>query len=363
VANVLPDTFKTILLFLGGLGKNPNNPIWGSKPSLFQEDQNIQFIKEATGYEWKVRPNHDKVYYINESLIKSGDFFSVIRFNGNDVAIEYGSGSTVGHSTMALWMQGELYIVESQGGHWPKDGLQKNLFKDWMKYAEDAGYCVTWMPLKQEYRDMFNEEAVIEWFNSVEGMPYGFETFLFGWIDTPDASYPPVMDPEYLAAFFAFFEKDVSEKAANNMYTPGMNWRLGTNGLNVSEIALVVAERGLNFADLHAIVEQDYTWYGDHYAFTCSGFVTALYKKAGLFGNLTINGVEWTPRDIYQSVLIDPSPVVPEDCKALDPENPFCQIMGRFRMQFPGISSVPLYSHMNEHCPSEPPLYLRTPGC
>jgi len=37
--------------------------------------------------------------------------------------------------------------------------------------------------------------------------------------------------------------------------------------------------------------------------------------------------------------------------------------MGTYRMDFPGISTIQPYSGMDEHCPSEPPLYQRTPQC
>ena len=33
--------------------------------------------------------------------------------------------------------------------------------------------------------------AAYEWFKTVEGLPFGYHNFLFGWVDTPDKSYPP----------------------------------------------------------------------------------------------------------------------------------------------------------------------------
>jgi len=44
-------------LFLGGLGLDPNKPIIGSKPTIYQEILNPLFIKHATGFEWKRRKN------------------------------------------------------------------------------------------------------------------------------------------------------------------------------------------------------------------------------------------------------------------------------------------------------------------
>jgi len=61
---------------------------------------------------------------------------------------------------------------------------------------------------------------------------------------------------------------------------------------------------------------------------------------------------------------IDPAPIVPLECKLIDPVNPYCQIMGEYRMTFPGIGTISPYSGMNENCQSEPPMYSRLPmGC
>jgi hypothetical protein len=52
-------------------------------------------------------------YDYDESLIASGDFFSIMRLDGLDPIIMLASGSHGGHSVMALRMDGILYIVES----------------------------------------------------------------------------------------------------------------------------------------------------------------------------------------------------------------------------------------------------------
>jgi len=96
----------------------------------------------------------------------------------------------------------------------------------------------------------------------------------------------------------------------------------------------------------------------------CSSFVVELWKNGGLFGNLTVQGTEWTPKDIYQSVILDPNPPMPEVCQAANPNGKLCQIMGDWTMVFPGFSTIQLYSNMDEHCQGEPPLYQRIPeGC
>jgi len=42
----------TVGLFFGGFGTNPNIPLFGSKPTFWQNYLNPLFIKRANGYEW-----------------------------------------------------------------------------------------------------------------------------------------------------------------------------------------------------------------------------------------------------------------------------------------------------------------------
>lgn len=56
-------------------------------------------------------------------------------------------------------------------------------------------------------------------------------------------------------------------------------------------------------SEVMAIVEED-GWkyegfYHDGESMVCSSFVTAVWKAAGLFGDLKINAVEWLPKDVY----------------------------------------------------------------
>jgi len=53
-------------------------------------------------------------------------------------------------------------------------------------YAENADFQVAWLPLSEESRAVFNETAAIEKFYELEGLPYGFHTFLSTWVDTPE---------------------------------------------------------------------------------------------------------------------------------------------------------------------------------
>jgi len=364
--NFIPDLIKTFDLFFGGLGLNPYLPIFGSKPTPKQIKANIDFIYKATGYQWRERPKeaHKVIVDIDESLFQSGDFLAITRLDGLDQIIEWGTGSHVGHCVMILKIKGETYVVESQAAwYWPRKDIQINPYKQWIKWADNAGFHVTWLPLKKEIAAKFDSDAAYKFFRTIEGVPYGYHNFLFGWIDTPHNSFPAVLAPEFLAAGFAIVEQ-VNPTAARSVFNMALNMRLGTQNLSVAEIAYEAAQRNITIPELMAIPEVDGWQYSDGVSYVCSALVAAMYKAGGLFGDNYVNAVEFTPRDVYDLTFFDPNPEVPENCKKLDPESPFCQIMGQYRMEFPTISTVEPYAHMNEKCQSEGPHYPRIPeGC
>ncbi len=192
---------KTVKLFLGGLGSNPNIPFFGSHVPSWMVEANLDFLKQNLG--WTYERRETEYVEIDPKTIRSGDFLAIERFDGLDMIIEYGTGSHVGHSTMALWIEGELHIVESQDGwYWPKHGIQRNTFAQWIQWAKNCDFNVVWLRLTDEYANKFDEEKALKYFESVEGMPYGYHNFLFGWIDTPYSNYPPVLPAELLPIAF-----------------------------------------------------------------------------------------------------------------------------------------------------------------
>ena len=176
--------FNAVLAFVGGLGTNPYIPFFGSHVPEYMEKANLKFLNDTIGYDMKPRPIQE--YEYDESLIQSGDFLAIMRLDGVDPIIMYGSGTHSGHSVMALRFDGELYIIESQDGwYWPVHGIQRNKFSQWIQWAKDADFHVAHLPLNAEARARFNETAAQEFFNQTEGLPYGYHNFLFGWVDTP----------------------------------------------------------------------------------------------------------------------------------------------------------------------------------
>ena len=60
----------------------------------------------------------------------------------------------------------------------------------------------------------------------------------------------------------------------------------------------------------------------------------------------------------------------PSECKERDPENPLCQVLGKYSLRLdtqPGIppryNYVQLYPNFGSQCPSEAPDYLAPPDC
>lgn len=221
------------------------------------------------------------------------------------------------------------------------------------------------MPLSPEARAKFNETAAIEFFKSTEGLPYGYHNFLFGWFDTVTNNLPPIVPPGLLPIVLSLYE-DLDPKSIDILFAQALNKRLGTTGLNVKQIAAVAAQRNTTIDALMAIVEvEGWEYTGieprDGRAYVCSSYVAGLYQAAGLLQN--VNGPEFTPRDIYTLDVFDLNFQRPAACAAADPGQPYCQLLGRYRMVHPGYSTIKPYSHMAERCPTAAPDYFRPDGC
>mmetsp|Transcript_8979 Transcript_8979/g.15194 ORF Transcript_8979/g.15194 Transcript_8979/m.15194 type:complete len:185 (-) Transcript_8979:362-916(-) len=180
-----------------------------------------------------------------------------MRLDGLDPMIMFGTGSRSGHSVMALRFEGELYIVESQDAwYWPIHRIQRNKFAEWINMAENCDFHVVWMPLSDESRAKFNETAAQEKFFQLEGLPYGFHTFLYSWIDTVEDNFPRVIPKDFVPIIFAVLER-FDKNTTDTMFTQSLNFKLGTKGLSIPEVAVEAGRRGLNVSELMALPDQD----------------------------------------------------------------------------------------------------------
>ena len=106
---------QTIITFMGGMGNHGLIGFFTPKVPDVIRDLNVELLKWTMNFDLVERETRKVT--IDESLIKSGDYFPVLRLDGLDPMIMYGTGSHSGHTTIALWFEEngvrELYMVES----------------------------------------------------------------------------------------------------------------------------------------------------------------------------------------------------------------------------------------------------------
>jgi len=366
ITMTIVDIWETLQLFLGAL-------IGKSVPEWTAED-NVKFLKDHMG--WQVEQRTVDVVDIDESTVQSGAFLAVIRFDGLDPMLAWAMGAHTGHTTITLRINGELYVLESTSttSYWPyQDGIQRTPWKQWLKQAKAAGYNVAYLPLSAKYQKLFDEKKAYQWFKTVEGLPYGFHNMIFSWLDTPHDNYPPPLSSEFFMVLGQFVETIVRDFTGNNFTTfdfvgQALNHRLGTKGLSITDAYMVAGQRGISFADLVTMPEQDawvYQFSNNRSgpAMVCDVFVTEMYKAAGIFGNMDLQGAEFTNWDVYTLNIYDSSNR-PAKCVAADPNLPYCQLLGKYRLTLPDYNTRAPRAHMAEHCPrGQPPLFHKPSFC
>jgi len=197
----------------------------------------------------------------------------------------------------------------------------------------------------------------------MEGYPYGYHNFLFGWVDTPEQNFPDLMPYLLLPVVFEMLDH-IMHPVVNSFILEALNHRLEMSGSSFSEIVSEASRRGMTLDQVMAMPEKDSWVYSDGPSYVCSCFVVGLWKAAGLFGDLNIQATEFTPRDIYQLNFFNKNPDLPEQCKLADPNLPYCQILGKYQLELPAeYGTIEPYTHMNERCPSKEPDYFKPAYC
>jgi hypothetical protein len=351
-------------MFLGGLSTNPKWPIIGSHVPGYMERANIEFLEKFVNFPQVERKAKGKVLALNKTEIHSGDYIAIHRYDGLDPLIMFGTGSHTGHSAIAAWIDGELYVLESQDGwYWPKHGIQRNKWDDWVVQANNADFSVAILPLSEEYRKRFNVTAALEWFeNGIEGLDYGYRNFLFSWIDTKDKNFPDMVDYQMFLPLFGLVAKIVPS-AIETIGGEALNMRLGTKNLTFPQCVAEAARRNTTFEELLAVVEKEGWVYSNGMNYVCSCFVVGFWKAGGVFGDMEIESTEFSPKDVYQMKIFDSNYTLPSVCQEADPELPYCQVMGNYKLSLVNFNKYEVYSHMNERCPSQAPLFDRGEGC
>ena len=123
-------------------------------PAYLERDF-IDFMKGAMGRDFDDDPELQRVNQrvdIDPDLVQSGDFLATARTDGLNALIMYATGSAVGHSAMALRVDGELYIVESED-----PVITRTPWNEWIDKKEAADYGLVWHRLSAERRALFDE--------------------------------------------------------------------------------------------------------------------------------------------------------------------------------------------------------------
>jgi hypothetical protein len=297
--------------------------------------------------------------------------------DGLDPMIVWGMGGRTGHTAIALWIEDELYVTESTvtSAYWPTNGIQKTPWAQWINQSLAADYQVVHVPLDSAHAQLFNADDALAFFNKIEGMPYGYHNFFFGWIDTPEDNFP-CMPPNYdecltnelLYIGAGLFDR-LDQFIANRMWNQALCQRLGIKWGVMNETLAILQyaweQKQVTFADLITQVEMDGWMYSDGYSMTCDVFVCSMWKAGGMFGDLSdsIQCAEFTPWDVYTLNFFDAEAQRPVQCIEADPDLPFCQLMGHYQLSLPNYNTKAPYANMAQNCPGVPPLYTRASNC
>jgi len=198
---------------------------------------------------------------------------------------------------------------------------------------------------------------------------------IFCWVDTPEDNYPPPLS-SHLVMIMMISVQELMQAFTNSMtydlWNQPLNKRLGTEGLNISDLYEYAQQQGISFTDLITMPEQD-SWVYENEggvkgpSMVCDVFVTSLWKHGGLFGNISdeIQATEFTNWDAYSLAIFDSNYINsrPQQCKVADPNLPYCQLMGAYQLMLDDWNTFVPYPHMRERCPGLPPHYEKPIGC
>jgi hypothetical protein len=334
---------------------------------------NAEFINGYTSFDFAPRTN-GTIVNIDPSQISSGDFIGITRLDGLDPMIVWGQGGTTGHTAVALEINGELNICESTvtDAYWPTNGIQCAPWPRWLEQARNASFNFVHVPLSPENKAKFNVTSAVEFVNASLGLPYGYNNFLFGWLDTLEDNYP-CLPPKFDVCLSSHFTQilggivdRIDPLLANKFFNQALNKRINNNFKRTAEITeYAQSELGLTFGELLAIPEQDSWVYEQGKSMVCDVFVCSVWKASGIFGDMTdqFQCTELTPRDVYSLNVFDPNYTRPAQCVEADPNSPFCQLGGDYTLLLPGYNTKNPYPNMGNSCPGVPPVYKQPANC
>jgi len=372
----LPSVIETARLFL--------QPLFMKRVTTATAQRNIDFLRTyAPGGlgEHFGEPRNITDVVPHEDEIGDGDAFCILRLDGLDPMIDWGTGGACGHMTMALRIDGVLNVVESQSksSYWPKDFVQRNTYAEWISMAQAADYNVLHLRLSAASKARFDASKAAAAFSSqYEGLLYGFESMLWGWFDVGNDNFPTPLDVHLIATLFAILDPLLTPLLGTtpSLWNNAIAQRLGLGpgvggnvsfGMNTRDLYGIMQARNLTLTDIFRMAERDEWIYprpacGRAAGCTgpsqvCNVFVCKMWKAGGLF-DVDFNCGEQVPGDTYEMDIFDKAPTLSAECMAAEPDNTeYCQIMGKYRLTLRHFSTVKPFAHMRELCPSKAPDY------
>lgn len=303
-----------------------------------------------------------------KSYIEDGDCFCSYTPEGLSFLINIGTGGQCSHTGIFLWGENEekvkeLYILESSN-----DGVVKTEISKWLK--RDGGDTVrvnfAILKLSKENQKNFNSTKAWTAFSQKEGLPYGFENFLFSFMDTPNNNLPQLFNMDSFMLLASIISTiDYGANFMDLVFAKAFGKRLGKENITLFEAIELADDKGMTIGEVFAMPEKPDYIYGEGdkrgSRFVCSAFATFILKEAGVFGDLEIYPQEFTPKDLWNLDIWDKNP--PKYCRENDPQLPFCQLEGMYSFEPDDFGIIKPYSHMNERCPSKSPVFYRPSGC
>eukprot|EP00935_MAST-01C_sp_MAST-1C-sp1_P000259 g259.t1 len=366
---------------------------YGSNVSRVQ-DANVKFLKDRGLFDDFVPFN--KVQKLDHSLIKSGDNMQVLKLDGLDPLVAWGTGGRTGHTTILVWEGETLYVCESTdkspfGSYWPPPyGVIRTPFEQWIMQAQNATFSVVVLPISDAAAKAFDEDAFWRWFSKVQGMPYGYHVMLYSFLDThdPARNLPAPIDDAGVMNTITSLDRIVGhddQPIGSNMYSliiEGLNHRLQTKCTGNSSMHCIMLElgrRNMTLAQATAIPEQDdwrydansTTGFQGNYSMMCSAFVANSYKVA--LGDFLppFNSHEFTPKDVYQLHIFNDGLKSPHRFTAANcpigiipsQTGNICQLVGPYSLPLNGYNLVAPYAHMDDSCAAQWPDYATHRPC
>lgn len=293
--------------------------------------------------------------------IKTGDLIGVSHFMHTITFLaHYWGGAMVDHLAMAIrYDNGSLYIYESD-----IFGTQEYEYESYILDYENI-FTLYHFPLKEEYRNKFDVKKAVRFFNTVKRKNFVYNNFFFSHFDTPSGGLPKEFNSEIFLVLFQYLEKEKPD-IYNEIMKEGLNNRMGTKNKTLNEIVKLGVQRNMTFEEILAMPELDNYTYSTGPMYICSSLIIEMYRKGGLFENVTILPHEFDMENVLSLNFFDTNWTKPDICEQADPGFPYCIIRGRFRLSLNKTSTygtIKPYDHMFERCGGYPPNYLNEIGC